>query len=86
MSGGTDWSGLGGSSVAWSFRVICAVGWNSDVGTMETALATLVAAKLTILQASGLYQVTGVGPSGSRQINGGDHLAADINVATKVEI
>ena len=66
--------------------MICAVGWNSDVGTMETALATLVAAKLTILQSSGLYQITGVGPSGSRSILEQLHYAADITVTAKVEI
>jgi hypothetical protein len=53
---------------------------------IEGQLAALVAAKLTILQASGLYQINSVSPSGSRSINGGDHLAADIAVSTKVEI
>lgn len=86
FSSGTDWTGLGGSSVEWGYRVSCAVGWNSDIGTMEAALATLIAAKLTILQSLAGYRVTGVSPSGSRQINGGDHLAADIAVSTKVDI
>jgi hypothetical protein len=86
MSNGTEWEGLGGSSVRWSFRVTCAVGWNSDIAVIEGQLAALVAAKLTILQASGLYQINSVSPSGSRSINGGDHLAADIAVSTKVEI
>ena len=87
-SGGSDWSGLGGlgTSVEWSFRVICAVGWNTDLGTMETALATLLAAKLAILKASGVYRIVGVGSASSRQIGGGDHLAAEITVTTKVEI
>jgi hypothetical protein len=66
--------------------VTCAVGWNSDIAVIEGQLAALVAAKLTILQASGLYQINSVSPSGSRSINGGDHLAADIAVSTKVEI
>ena len=87
-SGGTDWASLGGlsTSVEWQYRVMCAVGWNSDLGTMETALATLLAAKLAILKASGAYRIVNVGPATSRQIGGGDHLAADITVTAKVDI
>ncbi len=85
-SGGTDFTRLGGSSCEWTFRVTCAVGWNTDIGTMETALATLVAAKVAILQASSLYHMETVGAASSRQIGGGDHLTADISVTTKVDI
>ena len=85
-SGGTDFTRLGGSSCEWTFRITCAVGWNTDIGTMETALATLVAAKVTILQASSVYGLVSVGTASSRQIGGGDHLTADIAVTCKVDI
>ena len=85
-SGGTDFTRLGGSSCEWTFRITCAVGWNTDWGVMETALATLVAAKVTILQASAIYQLVSVGTASSRQIGGGDHLTQDIGVTTKVDI
>jgi hypothetical protein len=62
------------------------VGVNSDIAVMETALATLVAAKLTILQALAGFRIVNVSASVMRTINGGDHLAADIAVTTKVDI
>jgi hypothetical protein len=86
FSAGTDFVRLGGSSTEWRFRVTCAVGWNSDIGTMEGALATLVLAKVTIVNALAGWRLVDVGPSTSRQIAGGDHLAADIAVTTKVDI
>jgi hypothetical protein len=56
------------------------------MGTMEGALATLVLAKVTIVNALAGWRLVDVGPSTSRQIAGGDHLAADIAVTTKVDI
>ena len=85
-SGGTDMERLGGSSTKWAFRVICAVGWKSDDAKASAALAALLAAKLAILQASSLYEITSVSPDVVRQIGGADHLTADIAVSCKVDI
>lgn len=85
-SNGTDFTGLGGSSVEWGFRVTCAVGWKSDDAKASTALGTLVLAKLVILQASPLYRIVSVSGDQVRQIGGADHLTADIAVTCKVDI
>ena len=86
FSAGSDFNRLGGSSTEWRFRVTCAVGWNSDIGTMETALATQVLAKVSIINALAGWRLIDVSADVARQIAGGDHLAADIAVSTKVDI
>ena len=85
-SNGTDFTGLGGSSVEWSFRVTCAVGWKADDAKASSALGTLVQSKLSTLQASPIYRIQSVSGDVVRQIGGADHLTADIAVSCKVDI
>ena len=84
-SSGTDWTGLGGSSVEWEFRVTVSGGMASN-GAASAAVATLLAAKLSALQGSSLYRILRVSPDQMRTIAGGDQLTADIAVTCKVDI
>ena len=84
-SSGTDSTRLGGSSVEWEFRVTVSGGMQSN-GAASAAVATLLAAKLSALQASPLYRILRVSPDQVRTSAGGDQLTADIAVSCKVDI
>lgn len=86
FSGGSDLGLAGGTSIEWSFRVTCAVGIPGDMAQASTALATLVAAKLTILWALPGWRVISVGGDQTRQIAGGEQFTADITAVTLVQI
>lgn len=85
-SGGSDLTPLGGGGIEWEFRVTCAVGYQGDGATASAALASLVAAKLTILRALGGWSIVRVSPDQIRQIAGGDQFTADIAVSSRVNI
>ena len=85
FSGGSDFRSLGGSQVEWRFNVTCYVGWR-DNATASAALAALVFAKLVILRALAGWAVLSVSGDTIRTLAGGDMLAADISVSTKVEL
>jgi hypothetical protein len=86
FSGGTDMERLGQTGVEWEFRVTCAVGLRGTLSTGSAELAAYVAGKLATLNALAGWRIVRVSPDGGRTIGGGEQLAADIIVSTKVDI
>lgn len=86
FSNGTDMSRLGGTGVAWGFRVTCAVGYGGDDATASQDLAELLGAKLALLNDPSTWAIASVSSDQVRTIAGGEQLTADIAVTTKVDI
>ena len=86
FSNGTDMERLGGVGVEWAFRVTCVVGIPGNNAQASDALATLIAAKLSALNAPSVWRVLSVSREGTTEVAGSKLLAADIAVSTKVEI
>lgn len=73
-------------SVLWSWRVMCYVGEFKQSAETSPALSAYVAAKLAALFALEGFSVDSVSPDTTRQLAGGDHLAADIAVSAYVTL
>lgn len=86
FSNGSDLTALGGNQVEWGFRVLCYVGIKSDSQDATTALAALTYAKLVILRALAGWRIQSVSPDFTVTLAGGEHLAANIIVSTRVDL
>ena len=86
FSNGSELNRLGGVGVEWEFRVTCVVGIPGNNAQASDALATLIAAKLSALNAPSVWRVLSVSREGTTEVAGSKLLAADIAVSTKVEI
>lgn len=73
-------------SVLWSWRVSCYVGEFKQNAESSKDLSAYVAVKLAALLALEGFSVDSVTPDTTRQIAGGDHLAADIAVSAYVTL
>ena len=82
------WAVLAGAFAvtAWLLSGVTVSGGMQSNGAASAAVATLLAAKLALLQASPLYRILRVSPDQVRTIAGGDQLTADIAVSCKVDI
>ena len=85
-SGGSDMELKGGSSIVWTFRVSCVVGYQGDDADSSRALASLTQAKLAILWPLAGWSVDRVTADLVTDIPGGTYFSADIDVSTVVQI
>jgi hypothetical protein len=87
FSEGADLSQIwGDGSLIWRWRVTCYVGYKSDSAASDVELSAYVAAKALVLLSDPVWGVVSASPATIRTIAGGDHLAADIAVFTRVTL
>jgi hypothetical protein len=65
---------------------MCYVGIQSDPQDVTVALAAVTLAKLVILRALAGWRIQSVSPDFTVTLAGGEHLAANILVSTRVEL
>ncbi len=86
FSNGSEMQRLGGVGIEWEFRVTCVVGIFGSNAQASDALATMISAKLALLNAPSVWRVISVSREGTTEVAGSKLLAADIAVSTKVDI